>query len=43
MLSDPKKFEKLLKNTPGMLDAGLSLLNSYKEKKNKLNAEKTVE
>lgn len=43
MLSDPKKFEKLLEKTPGMLDAGLSLLNSYKEKKNKISVEKVVE
>ena len=43
MLSDPKKFEKLLEKTPGMLDAGLSLLNSYKEKDNKINVEKVVE
>ena len=43
MLSDPKKFEKLLKKTPGMLDAGLSLLNSYKEKKNKISVEKPVQ
>lgn len=42
MLSDPKKFEKLLEKTPGMLDAGLSLLNSYKEKKDNVNSEKTV-
>lgn len=43
MLSNPKKFEKLLEKTPGMLDAGLSLLNSYKEKKNKISVEKVVE
>lgn len=42
MLSDPKKFEKLLEKTPGMLDAGLSLLNSYKAKKDNVNSEKTV-
>lgn len=43
MLSDPQKFEKLFEKTPGMLEAGLSLLNSYKDKRNNEEAESKQE
>lgn len=39
MISNPKKFEKLLEKTPGMLEAFISFLNSRKEMKDKKTSE----